>query len=141
MNSPKVEGFNYKGYEEIAEKFGLSAAVSIPLADRRLIATSGHVGMHEDGHIAKSLREQMRLAFKNVEKSIHAVDPSLTSTDVWNSVYQITTYHVGGVGEEITGTMNEIAKSFLGSHRPAWAAIGVQSLAAGDFEMLVWAVI
>ncbi|KAK5213496.1 hypothetical protein LTR41_001075 [Exophiala xenobiotica] len=141
MSSPKVQGFNYDGYEEVAEKYGLSAAVSVQLSGTRLITTSGHVGMDESGQIAQSLRAQMTLAFKNVEKSILAVEPSLTPAEVWKSVYQVTTYHVGGIQESVTDTMSEVAKEFLGAHRPSWAAIGVVSLAGGCFEMVVWAVL
>jgi enamine deaminase RidA (YjgF/YER057c/UK114 family) len=78
---------------------------------------------------------------QNVEKSIRAVDDSLLSTDIWSSVYYVTTYHVGGVEEEVTDIMSEVAKSFMGSHRPAWAAIGVESLAIGDFEISVLAAV
>jgi hypothetical protein len=64
MSSPKVQGFNYDGYEEVAEKYGISAAVSVQLSGTQLITTSGHVGMDENGQIAQSLRAQMALAFK-----------------------------------------------------------------------------
>jgi enamine deaminase RidA (YjgF/YER057c/UK114 family) len=64
MSSSKVQGFNYKGYEEIAEKYCLSAAVSVSLIGTRLIATSGHVGLDKDGQIGRSLKEQMELAFQ-----------------------------------------------------------------------------
>jgi hypothetical protein len=64
MNSFKVQGFNYRGYEEIAEKYCLSAAVSVTLIGTRLIATSGHVGLDENGQIGQSLKEEMEVAFK-----------------------------------------------------------------------------
>jgi enamine deaminase RidA (YjgF/YER057c/UK114 family) len=73
--------------------------------------------------------------------SIRAVDPDLSQTDVWRYIYQVTTYHVGGVGEDVTDVMSEVAKAFMGSHRPAWAAIGVESLAVGHFEISVSAAI
>lgn len=149
---------NFPGYERVAEKYGISAATSIP-AGARLIVTSGHVGMDDEMNMKVDLQEQMEVAFtvrrgrsevvetapsmltpmrlKNVEKSILACDPDLTPDQIWAGVYQITTYHVGGVGEQVTDLLASVAERHMGKHRPAWAAVGVEALAAGKFEMSV----
>jgi len=54
---------NFPSYEEVADKYGISAAVSVP-AGARLIITSGHVGMDDEMNMKVDLREQMELAFK-----------------------------------------------------------------------------
>lgn len=54
---------NFPGYEKVAEKYGISAAVCIP-AGAELVVTSGHVGMDDDMNVKSDLREQMELAFK-----------------------------------------------------------------------------
>ncbi|KAK6367360.1 hypothetical protein LTS17_010286 [Exophiala oligosperma] len=104
---------NYPGYETIAEKYGLSAAVCIS-AGARLVVTSGHVGMDEERNMKVDLREQMVLAFKTRSGA-----------------------HVGGVDEGVTDLLASVAKEYMGIHRPAWAAVGVETLAAGTFEMCV----
>lgn len=54
---------NFKGYEKVADKYGISAAVCVP-AGARLIVTSGHVGMDDELNMKVDLKEQMELAFK-----------------------------------------------------------------------------
>lgn len=54
-------------------------------------------------------------------------------------MYQVTTYHAGGVGEEVMLTLASVAREYMGQHRPAWAAIGVETLVVGKFEMSVFA--
>lgn len=72
-----------------------------------------------------------------MERSIHACDPSLTADQIWGSVYKVTSYHVGGVDEGVTDLLASVAKEYMGIHRPAWVAVGVETLAAGTFEMCV----
>jgi hypothetical protein len=72
-----------------------------------------------------------------VERSIHACYPSLTADQIWGSVYQVTSYHVGGVDESVTDLLASVAKEYMGTHRPTWAAVGIETLAAGTFEMSV----
>lgn len=72
---------NYPGYETIAEKYGLSAAVCIS-AGARLVVTSGHVGMDEERNMKVDLREQMVLAFKVRLQEI--CPPRYVRTDTWS---------------------------------------------------------
>lgn len=74
-----------------------------------------------------------------VEKSILAVDPSLSREEAWRSVYQITTYHAGGLSDEMFSAMAEVASTTLQTHKPAWTAVGVDALAYGHFEIAVFA--
>lgn len=76
-----------------------------------------------------------------MELSILEAVPALTPEQAWNSVYQITTYHVGGVDEEAMRIMADVGKSYLKDHRPAWTAVGVEALVYGKFEITVLAAI
>jgi enamine deaminase RidA (YjgF/YER057c/UK114 family) len=72
---------NFPGYETVAEKYGLSAAVCIP-AGARLVVTSGHVGMDDDMNMKVDLREQMVLAFK---VRLQEIGPRrYVRTDTWS---------------------------------------------------------
>ncbi|KIW15704.1 hypothetical protein PV08_05754 [Exophiala spinifera] len=133
-----LHSVNFPAYEEISKQFHISAAVCIPTGCR-LVATSGHVGMDDNGDVKVDLREQIECSFQNVEKAIRACDPQLSTEEIWNSVYQVTTYHAGGVGEEVMLTLQSVARKYMGHHRPAWAAIGVETLVIGKFEMSVFA--
>lgn len=62
-SSSFVQVANFPGYEKVADRYGISAAVCIP-AGADLIVTSGHVGMDNDMNMESDLREQMELAFK-----------------------------------------------------------------------------
>lgn len=59
----QVRCVNFQGYEKIADKYGISAAVCVP-AGARLMVTSGHVGMDDEMNVKVDLKEQMELAFK-----------------------------------------------------------------------------
>lgn len=78
---------------------------------------------------------------QNAEKSIRALKPGLSTEQIWRAVYQVTSYHVGGVHSEVMELLTSVARMYMGDHRPAWAAVGVESLAAGDFEMSVSAAV
>ena len=54
----------------------------------------------------------------------------------------MTMYYAGDVTSEVAETIFEIQRKFMGDHRPASTAVGVQSLALGClFEMSVSAAI
>lgn len=75
-----------------------------------------------------------------MEKSIKAVDPSLTSENVWNSIYAVSTFNAGGFSGEIVGTLAKVGGIFFKEHRPAWTAVEVKNLNAGvRFEIHVQA--
>ena len=59
----RIRCVNFPGYEEVADKYGISAAVCVP-AGARLIVTSGHLGMDDELNMKVDLQEQMELALK-----------------------------------------------------------------------------
>lgn len=80
-------------------------------------------------------------AAQNVEKSILAAAPSLTKTQAWSSIYQITSYIKGGLDDATVNAMFNVARETLGEHKPAWTCVGVEDLVLGRYEMAVFAAI
>ncbi|CZR64642.1 uncharacterized protein PAC_14540 [Phialocephala subalpina] len=136
-----LQWINFPGYDE-AEKYKISAAVVVP-AGRRLVATSGHVGRDSAGNHPDDLEAEFVIAFDKVQKSLHAVDPSLSPAELWGSIYQLTTYHAGGIKDPyVFKTMLAVAARYFGEHRPAWTAVEVKELNGGvRFEIAVNAAI
>lgn len=66
-----------------------------------------------------------------------AQKPNATAEQIWRAVYQVTSFHLGGVDSEVTDLLASVAKSYMGDHRPTWAAVGVERLAAGAVEISV----
>jgi enamine deaminase RidA (YjgF/YER057c/UK114 family) len=61
-------------------------------------------------------------------------------TDGFASVYQLTTYHVGGLDEDTDKALEVVVEKFFGKNRPAWAGVGVEALADGaKVEIVAWA--
>lgn len=56
-------------------------------------------------------------------------------------MYQITTYHTGGMAKDVIKIMFDIAAVRMGQHAPAWTAVGVEDLAFGRFEITAFAAI
>jgi hypothetical protein len=52
---------------------------------------------------------------QNVEDSTRAVDPTLSKEEIWNSVYQINNFHVGGLAEEVMVTLARVGRRFMGT--------------------------
>ena len=52
-----------------------------------------------------------------------AYDPDLTPEQLWGAVYQITSYHAGGVDETVTALLASVAAEYMGTHR----LLGLQS--------------
>ncbi|CRG91838.1 hypothetical protein PISL3812_08892 [Talaromyces islandicus] len=135
-----LQRITFPGYEVLSDHFNIAAAIVVP-RDCRLLVTSGHVGLDKDGKLEEGLENQMDTAFENVEKSIRAAAPSLIEKEAWRTVYQITTYHKGGLDDSVIKAMFGIAEKRMGDHAPAWTAVGVEELAFGNFEITVCAAI
>lgn len=58
-----LHSVNFPAYEEISKQFHISAAVCIPTGCR-LVATSGHVGIDDNGDVKIDLREQIECSFQ-----------------------------------------------------------------------------
>jgi enamine deaminase RidA (YjgF/YER057c/UK114 family) len=68
------------------------------------------------------------------------VDPSLTSEEVWGSIYSVSTFNADGFSMDVVGTLSKVGSMFFKEHRPAWTAVEVKSLVAGmRFEIHVQA--
>ncbi|PMD46178.1 hypothetical protein L207DRAFT_577049 [Hyaloscypha variabilis F] len=131
-----VPWFNFPSYDD----HGLISAADLIPANRRIVYTSGHVGRDSEGKRAESLEDEMILAFEKVEKSIKAVDPSLTSEEIWKSIYSVSTFNADGFSGEVVGLLAKVGQMFFKEHRPTWTAVEVKSLVGGvRFEIHVQA--
>lgn len=76
---------------------------------------------------------------QNVEKAIKAVDPTLTSEEIWASIYSVTSFTTEGFGKEQLGILTAVASKYFKDHRPTWTAIGAKDLNGVRFEIHVQA--
>lgn len=137
---PSIIGnHDYPGYAVLGDVFNISAASSFSAAGATIVATSGQIGESADyspfnpagangeqfdgGHA-----QQFEVALKNIEKSLAAAQPKLSSRELWEGIFNITSFHVGTVEQEDQLAIAEVARRYLGKNKPAWAAIGVASL-------------
>lgn len=137
---PSIIGnHDYPGYATLGDVFNISAAASLPVANTTIVATSGQIGESSDyspfspngskgeqfegGHA-----QQFEIALKNIEKSLAAAQPQLSSRELWEGVFNITSFHVGTVPQEDQLQIAKVARRYLKNNKPAWAAIGVASL-------------
>lgn len=68
------------------------------------------------------------------------MDPSLTSEEIWNSIYSVSTFNADGFSDEIVGQLAKVGLMFFKEHRPTWTAVEVKNLVAGvRFEIHVQA--
>jgi len=75
---------------------------------------------------------------QNVEKAILAVLPGLIPEEAWQAVYQVNTYHADI--SSVSVMFGKVVSKYLGSHRPAWTALGA-GLVIGNFEIAVFAAV
>ena len=85
------------------------------------IFVSGCTGTMPDGSVSADFVEQVRQAFRKVEKSL--LEASLTFDDV----VEMTTYHVG-LRRQLAD-FRRVKDEFMVEPYPAWTAIGVSELA------------
>ncbi|KAJ9651234.1 hypothetical protein H2198_009489 [Neophaeococcomyces mojaviensis] len=134
-----IRNHDYPGYATLGDVFNISAAVSFSAANATIVATSGQIGESADyspfnpsgadnEQFAGGHAQQFEFALKNIEKSLAAAQPKLSSRELWEGVVNITSFHVGTVPQVDQLAIAEVAKRYLGKNKPAWAAIGVASL-------------
>lgn len=111
--------------QRVGEAYHISGAVVIP-PNSTIVETCGTTGFDEQMKLPKDLIEETMNAFKNIEAHLAAAGV----TDGFQSVYSMTSYHVGGL-EAHTEALDKATKQYFGSNRPAWAGIGVMELAEG----------
>ena len=91
-------------------------------------------------NFCRQAREILTTFEKKVEKSIKAVDPSLTSEEIWKSIYSVSTFNADGFSGEVVGLLAKVGQMFFKEHRPTWTAVEVKSLVGGvRFEIHVQA--
>lgn len=134
-----ISNHDYPGYATLGDVFNISAAASFQTKNATIVATSGQIGESADyspfepsganneqfggGHAA-----QFEVAFKNIEKSLAAAQPKLSGEELWEGVFNITSFHVGTVPQKDQLEIAEVARRYLRKNKPAWAAIGVAAL-------------
>lgn len=88
------------------------------------IRTSGQAGLKDDGEVIGQLQDQLRQAFRNVEKALKDAGGK-----GWSQVVSMHTYHI-----DLDGSFEatvECMKEFMPQHRPIWVAVGVAKLGEG----------
>lgn len=136
---PFVSNHDYPGYEVLGNVFNISAAASFQSKNARIVATSGQIGEAGDyspfmpsgvdgeqfsgGHAA-----QFDVAMHNIQKSLAAASPDLSPTELWEGIFNITSFHVGAIPQEEQLEIAAVARRYLGKNKPAWAAICVAAL-------------
>ncbi|KAF2501842.1 endoribonuclease l-psp [Lophium mytilinum] len=137
LNKHGVKCFNVPGLgEKLSDTYHISSAVVLP-ANMRTVVTAGQTGYTADMKLPTDLTEQYLQAFQNVVDSLAAAGV----TDGFNSVYQMTSYHVG-LDAAADKALEVVVEKFLGKNRFAWAGVGVEALADGArVEITAYAVL
>lgn len=108
------------------EQHGYSAAIR----SGDLLFVSGQVGSREDGSPEPDFRQQVKLAFRNLEAVLAAAGCTLAD------IVDVTTFHTDP--EAQFGILMEVkAEIFPRAPYPNWTALGVNWLAGFDFEIKV----
>jgi enamine deaminase RidA (YjgF/YER057c/UK114 family) len=136
LNSHGIKCFNVPGLgEKLSDIFHISSAVVLP-SNVRTVVTAGQTGYTADMKLPEDLTEQYVQAFQNVVESLAAAGVK----DGFDSVYQMTSYHAGGLDEKVDKALEVVIEKFFGKNRPAWAGVGVESLAGGaKVEIMAYA--
>lgn len=77
--------------------------------------------------LPEDLTEQVLQCFQNVEDSLAAAGVK----DGFQSVYQMTSYHVGGLDATLDAALETATKKYFKKNRFAWAGVGVEALYDG----------
>ena len=64
----------------------------------------------------------------NIQKSLAAVSTGLKPTQLWEGVFDTSSFHVGTIPQDEQLEIAPVARRYLGKNRPAWAAICVAAL-------------
>jgi len=85
------------------------------------VATSGQIADDPINNTpyVKTHVEQFEVAMQNIKKSLAAASPDLKPVDLWNGVFNMTSFHVG----VLTHEDHAVAQKYFVGNKPAWAAI------------------
>lgn len=109
-----VEYLNAGGWEEAADRFGLTPIVRV----NDLILISGMSG----GSDSPDPEEQFTAAFQDIADALAVVGCG------WDDVVKMTTYHQGGLRQHLD-LLLEVKDRFVKLPYPAWTGVGVTELA------------
>lgn len=137
LNNAGVKAFNVPGLgEKVSDQYNISSAIVIP-PHVSTVVTSGQVGFNEDMTLPNDLLSEVLNTFQSVEDSLAAAGVK----DGFQSVYRMTSYHVG-MSEELDSALAVAIKKYFGTNRPAWTGVGVAALSEGArIEISVMAVL
>ncbi|KAF1841292.1 YjgF-like protein [Cucurbitaria berberidis CBS 394.84] len=121
-----AHGFQFRNWpgagEEAAARMGISHAVILP-PNARTIIVAGQVGIRDDGTVSENLSEEVETAFEHVDKALKVAG---LGDDAWEHIYKINTFEISAPG--LMDIVLDKARVRLGSTKPAWVGVGVQSL-------------
>lgn len=118
---PTVSFHTYPGLGQTnSDLYNYSQAVRIG----PVIRTSGQGGFNDQGQIIEPMQEQIRVAFKNVERALQQAGGK-----GWSQVVAVRSYHIDL--DASFETVVEMFKEFMPNHRPVWVAVGVAKLGEG----------
>lgn len=92
------------------------------------IETSGQGGWDDDWEFPATLSDEIKQAFRNVERTLMHAGAN------WDHVIAINSYHLG-FPEEVNEIMTDRFRHYMPNHAPIWTALGVAAL--GDPKMHV----
>jgi enamine deaminase RidA (YjgF/YER057c/UK114 family) len=122
-----IKNINAPGLgERLSDLLHISSAVVVP-AHTATVVTSGQTGYTQDMVYPSDTKEQILLAFHNVEEALRAAGVQ----EGWKAVYQMTTYHANGLTDEVSEALDAAVAKYFGGNRPAWTGIEVKSLYGG----------
>ena len=134
-----VQNHDYPGYATLGDVFNISAAASFTVGSTTIVATAGQIGESDDyspfkpsgvngEQFSGGHAQQFEVALMNIEKALAAAQPHLKPRQLWEGIFNITSFHVGTVPQKDQLEIAEVARRYLGKNKPGWAAIGVASL-------------
>ncbi|OAL37591.1 hypothetical protein AYO20_03098 [Fonsecaea nubica] len=126
INQYGVRYFNPAGPQtEIAEQLHLSNAAVLP-AHGQVVHIVGQLGRENDGSYPDDAAQQLRLAFVNTEKALHAAGV----TAGWRAVFSATLYISGDAADNQSQAEAYVKcmDDFCGTNRPLVTAVVVKQL-------------
>lgn len=92
-----------------------------------LIWISGQVGIDESFVAGKNMKEQARLAFEAIKRTLEAAGARL------EDIVELVTFHTDLRGE--MADFIPIKDTFFPKNYPCWTAVGVTQLAAPEYKI------
>lgn len=125
INQYGLRYFNPAGPQtEIADRLHLSNAAVLP-ANCQVVHLVGQLGREDDGSYPADVAEQLRLAFVNSEKALHAAGV----TAGWGAVFAVTLYVSGDAPRDtFIEAYVKCMEDFCGVNRPLVTAVVVKEL-------------